>query len=407
MSAAYGTPEVRVAGLRATVTFNLENRSRETWRPEGGFAVGSHLFDKETLALLDEGPRTVPARDLAPGGSERVEVTFELPPEPGRYRVYISPMVEGEAWFYERGWPFVVIDAIVDAASARVEGTRITTSAKLRTGRMWRSAARVFSLPFQSIWRNRSLMRSMVRRDILGRYRGSFGGWFWTILNPLLLMLTYFFVFGVVLNAKFGNDPSRTAFALYFLAGMLPWLAFSEAVGRSPVNMLEYRSFIKKLRFPVETLPVNLMLSGLVSEAFGLLIFLIGFVAFRGMVPASVVWLPALIVPQMLLTAGVCWFLAALGVFVRDLAQINGFLLTILFFLTPICYSETGMPAAAKLLLKKNPIYVLVAGYRAVFLEGRAPDWGPLWKLWLLAAVVFLAGHAWFHKLRKSFADII
>lgn len=407
MSVAYGTPEVRVVGLRATVTFNLENLSQETWRPESGFAIGSHLFDRESLALLDEGPRTVPVADLVPGGSERVEVRFDLPPEAGRYRVYVSPMVEGEAWFYERGWPFVVIDATVGSASAHVEGTRVTTAGKLRTGRAWRSLTRVFTLPFQGIWSNRSLMRSMVRRDILGRYRGSFGGWFWTILNPLLLMLTYFFVFGVVLEAKFGNDPSKTSFALYFLAGMLPWLAFSEAVGRAPLNMLEYRSFIKKLRFPVETLPVNLMLSGLVSEAFGLLIFLIGFVAIRGVLPVSVVWLPALIVPQMLLTAGVCWFLAALGVFVRDLAQINGFLLTILFFLTPICYSEVGMPAAAKVLLKKNPIYVLVAGYRAVFLEGRAPDWGPLWKLWVLAAIVFLAGHAWFHKLRKSFADII
>jgi lipopolysaccharide transport system permease protein len=407
MSAAYGTPEVRVAGWRATVTFNLENRSQDTWRPESGFAIGSHLFDRETMALLDEGPRSAPAKELPPGAVERVEISFELPPEPGRYCIYISPMVEGEAWFYERGWPFIVIDAVVDPSGAQVERTRIATAAKLRTRRLWRSATRVFSLPFQSIWHNRSLMRSMVRRDILGRYRGSFGGWFWTILNPLLLMATYFFVFGVVLGSKFGKDPSKTAFALYFFAGMLPWLAFSEAVGRSPVNMLEYRSFIKKLRFPVETLPVNLMLSGLVSEAFMLVIFLIASVGIRGVMPASVVWLPALIVPQMLLTAGVCWFLAALGVFVRDLAQVNGFLLTILFFMTPICYSETGMPAAAKMLLNKNPIYILVAGYRAVFLEGRAPDWGPLWKLWLLAAIVFLAGYAWFHKLRKSFADII
>ncbi|MCU1257318.1 MAG: type transporter [Bryobacterales bacterium] len=407
MSAAYGSPETSLAGLRVTVSFVLENQSRETWRPEAGFAIGSHLFERETLTLLDEGPRTVPARDIAPGQTEKVEVTLELPPEPGRYRIYVSPMVEGEAWFYERGCPFVVVDAVVDVGVARIRRTRVATAAQLRTGRLWRSLTRVFTLPFQSIWRNRSLMRSMVRRDILGRYRGSFGGWFWTILNPLLLMLTYFFVFGVVLNAKFGTDPSRTGFALYFLAGMLPWLAFSEAVGRSPVNMLEYRTFIKKLRFPVETLPVNLMLSGLVSEAFGLLIFLIAFVAVRGALPVSVVWLPALIVPQMLLTAGLCWFLAALGVFVRDLAQINGFLLTILFFLTPICYSEAGMPAAAKLLLKKNPIYVLVAGYRAVFLEGRAPDLGPMWKLWVLSIIVFLAGHAWFYKLRKSFADII
>ncbi len=407
MSSAWGTPEVRASALRLTVVATLENQSAETWQPASGFAVGSHLFDRETHALIDEGPRTVPSRDLAPGGSEPVVVEIDLPAESGRYQIYVSAMSEGEAWFYERGWPFLVIDAAVDHGTARVERTRVTTLAKLRSARVWRSARRVFTLPFQIIWRNRKLMRSMVRRDILGRYRGSFGGWFWTILNPLLLMLTYFFVFGVVLQARFGSDPSKTGFALYFLAGMLPWLAFSEAVGRSPVNMLEHRTFIKKLRFPVETLPVNLMLAGLVSEVFGLLIFVLGLVAVRGVPPPTVIWLPALIVPQMLLTAGLCWFLAALGVFVRDLAQINGFVLTILFFLTPICYSEAGMPAAARGLLKKNPLYVLVAGYRAIFLEGRAPDAGPLWKLWLLAFFVFLAGYAWFHKLRRSFADVI
>ena len=144
----------------------------------------------------------------------------------------------------------------------------------------------------------------MVRRDIMARYRGSFGGTLWTFLNPLLLMATYFFVFGVVLRTRFAGDNSRTGFVLYFLAGMLPWLAFSEAVGRSPYVILEYRSFVKKIVFPLETLPVNLVISGAVTEAFGLLIFVIGLLAVRHAVPASVIWLPLLLVPQILFTAG-------------------------------------------------------------------------------------------------------
>jgi lipopolysaccharide transport system permease protein len=261
--------------------------------------------------------------------------------------------------------------------------------------------------PVRTVWSNRSLIRTMVRRDILERYRGSFGGAFWTVLNPLLLMLTYFFVFGVVLQARFGADPSRSGFALYFLAGMLPWLAFNEAAGRAPTVMLEHRNFVKKLVFAVETLPVNLVVSGLVSEAFTLVLFTGGFFLARGTVPPSVLWLPVLIVPQVLFTAGVCWFLAALGVFVRDLGQFIGFLLTLWFFLTPICYPEASLPGWAVPVLAKNPIYILVRGYRAVFLEGQAPAFGPVWKLWVLSAAVFIAGHAWFYKLRKSFADII
>ncbi len=270
-----------------------------------------------------------------------------------------------------------------------------------------RTPARAVLYPMRTTWRNRGLIRTMVRRDIVGRYRGSFAGVFWTVINPLLLMLTYFFVFGIVLRTRFGADTSRSAFALYFLAGMLPWLAFSEAVGRSANVLLEHRNFIKKLVFAVETLPVNLVVSGLVSEFFAILLFC-GFVLVaRGSVPWTVVWLPALLIPQILFTAGVTWFLAALGVFLRDLGQIIGFLLTLWFFVTPICYPETSLPKEFQPLFAKNPIYVLVRGYRAIFLEHRPPDFGPLWKLWVVAVVVFVLGHAWFYKLRKTFADII
>ena len=194
---------------------------------------------------------------------------------------------------------------------------------------------------------------------------------------------------------------------LYFVAGMLPWLAFAEAVGRSPTIILEHRNFVKKLVFAVETLPVNLVGSGLVNQFFAVLLYCAFLLTVRHSVPASVLWLPVLLVPQILFTAGLSWFLAALGVFARDLGQIMGFVMTIWFFITPICYAESSLPKAAVPLMSKNPIYVLVRGYRAIFLENHAPDFGPLWKLWLLAAVVFIAGHGWFYKLRKSFADMM
>jgi lipopolysaccharide transport system permease protein len=270
-----------------------------------------------------------------------------------------------------------------------------------------RAAGRAVRYPLAGIWRNWSLIRSMVGRDIRGRYRGSFGGMFWTVLNPLLLMITYFFVFGIVLRARFGNDPSRAGFVLYFLAGMLPWLAFSEAAGRAPFVMLEHRNFVKKLVFPLEILPVNLVLAGLVTEVIALVIFGAGLLGARGAVPVTVLWLPLLLVPQVLFTAGLSWFLAALGVYVRDLGQVNGFLLTLWFFLTPICYPVEALPREALPALAENPMFILVAGYRAIFLEHQPPAWGPLWKLWLVALAVFFLGHAFFYKLKKSFADVI
>ena len=195
-------------------------------------------------------------------------------------------MREHVAWFYEAGWPFLLIDiAVDDNGRAALLGWRIADKRAVSRRRLGRSIRRAFTLPLQSIWRNRNLIRTLVRRDVLSRYSGSFGGAFWAVLNPLLLMLTYFFVFGIVLNAV--RRPSRSAFALTFLAGMLPWLAFSEAVGRSPFIMVEHRGFIKKLVFPVETLPVNLVASGLVTEFFGVILFALALLLVRGQLPAD------------------------------------------------------------------------------------------------------------------------
>jgi lipopolysaccharide transport system permease protein len=211
----------------------------------------------------------------------------------------------------------------------------------------------------------------------------------------------------VVLKTRFTANARASDYVLYFLAGMLPWLAFSEAVGRSPYVILEYRNFVKKLVFPLETLPANLVISGAVTEVVALVIFVCGLLLARHSIPASVLWLPMLIIPQLLLTAGVCWFLAALGIFVRDLGQIMGFILTLWFFLTPICYPESNLPEWAMKFLWLNPIFVLVRGYRAVFLLDRAPDLIPLAVLWAAAAATAVCGYAWFHRLRRSFADVI
>jgi homopolymeric O-antigen transport system permease protein len=409
MSASYASLDVRLDPATRTVhaAFDIRNQSSETWRAAEGFGIGYHLFDAATSTLIVDGARVCPERDVKPGETAHVRLEFELPAEDGDYQTILSPMREDVRWYYEAGWPFLLVEAAVRNGAAAIEKVRVATAATLRRERTLRGIGRAFVYPLLTIWNNRSLIRVMVRRDVLGRYRGSFGGSFWTIFNPLLLMLTYFFVFAVVLQTKFPGDPSRSGFALYYLAGMLPWLAFSEAVGRSASVMLEHRNFVKKLVFAVETLPVNLVVSGLVTEFFAVILFCGVLLAVRHSVPATVAWLPLLLVPQILFTAGLSWFLAALGVFVRDLGQILGFLLTIWFFATPICYPETSLPSSATLLLAKNPIFILVRGYRAILLDHHAPAFGSLWKLWLLSLVVFILGHAWFYKLRKSFADLI
>lgn len=409
MSASYQLQKVELDSSTNTVhsEFTLHNNSPETWRAAENFAVGYHLFDAETGNLIVDGPRVHPGRDVKPGETMPVTLKFGLPPEDGRYQVYLSPMRENVCWYYEKGWPFLLVEAATEDGVTSLGRVRLATQASMQREQLGRAIGRALVYPVQTIWRNRGLIRVMVRRDVLGRYRGSFGGSFWTVMNPLLLMLTYFFVFGFIMNTTFPEDPTRAGFALYYLAGMLPWLAFSETVGRSPSVMLEHRNFVKKLVFAVETLPVNLVVAGLVSELFAIVLFCVFLLVVRHRVPVAILWLPALLIPQLLFTAGLSWFLAALGVFVRDLGQILGYLLTIWFFATPICYPEQSLPAYLAPLVAKNPIYILVRGYRAIFLHNQPPAFGSLWKLCVLSIIVFVLGHAWFYKLRKSFADII
>jgi len=407
MSVLYPSSEIRLEGGRLSASFEIENRSDETWRRLEGFAIGHQILDADTELLVVDGERIPLGSDLRPGERVRVAVSIEIPQEPGRYWIYISPMREGVCWYYEAGWRFFVVEAVVENGQVRLERVRQTNIRVVNWRRFLRSSLRACVLPWRSIWENRRLIRSMVVRDISRRYSGSFGGLFWTVLNPAMLMLTYFFVFGIVLQARLGSDASRSSFVLYFLAGMLPWLPFSEAVARAPVVILEHRSFVKKLVFPVETLPVNLVVAGLVTEALALVLFLVFVFISRGSISPTLVWLPALAIPQILFTMGVCWFAAALSVYVRDVVQVSGLVLTLWFFLTPICYPETSLPPEVRLILAKNPLYVLVKGYRAILLEGQAPVLNSLWKLWLLSLATAIIGHAWFHKLKKSFPDVI
>ena len=168
------------------------------------------VIDPSTESLLDEGESADP------------DVRVTLPEGDGAYRVQIAPANDRAR--------FTFVDAQVTEGRLIAQAPRQTSAAAMSRQRFFRAVPKAFLYPVRSLVRNHKLMTSMVRRDILARYRGSFGGSLWTILNPLLLMATYFFLFGVVLKQKFEGG----SYVLYFLAGILPWLAFSEAVGRSP-----------------------------------------------------------------------------------------------------------------------------------------------------------------------------
>jgi lipopolysaccharide transport system permease protein len=406
VSMSYRDIRVQARGSVLEASLAIENKSRQTWTNQN-FSLGWQFFDPQSNRFLEEGAWTPVAGDVAPGQAAKFELSIPVP-DAGAYEIYVSHIQPPASWAYARGEPFLRILVEASEGGLQVVAQEIATLRSLRWRRIRAALPRLFASPVRTIAQNHRLIRSMARRDILARYRGSFGDFFWTILNPLLLMATYFFVFGIVLQNRYGADQSRTGFALYFIAGMLPWLAFSEPVGRAASVILEHRNFVKKLVFPLDTLPVNHVLAGLVTELFGAGVFIAALLIIRHTVPAAVLWLPVLLVPQLLFTLGLCWFLAALGVYMRDLGQIMALVLTIWFFITPICYQEsTNLSPAVLAVMRQNPLYTLVRGYRAVFLEGHAPELLPLVKLWVIALALFFLGHVWFYRLRKSFADVI
>lgn len=370
---------------------------RVALKPVRDEASGWQLLDARTGALIEEGPWV----------TEPAESEVPLPPEDGEYRVLVSTVSPERGWAYARGGNMRVVDVAMRGGAMTILRDRSTTLRALRWEGLPRRVATFLVEPWALLWHNRDLVFAMVSRDLEGRYKGSYGDRLWTVAQPLLLMLAYWFVFGLVLKTRFGDDPNPAVYMLFFLCGMLPWLAISEAIGRAPNVILEHRNFVKKLVFPVEILPANLAFSGLVSGGLALIVYLFFLMATRERIPPQVLWLPVVLVPQLMFTIGVCWAWAAIGLFARDLAQINGFLLTLLFFLTPICYPMEKLPAEALPILQKSPIYKLVGEYRLLFISGAAPDWIVLAQLLMMSVAIFYLGYGVFRKLRPSFPDVL
>jgi lipopolysaccharide transport system permease protein len=261
--------------------------------------------------------------------------------------------------------------------------------------------------PWQHLYQQRRLIQLMAKRDIVGRYKGSFAGLLWTIVNPLALLFIYWFVFSVIFRVRFGADGKPINFVLYVVAGLLPWIAFSEALARSNTCVVENPNLVKKVVFPLEVLPVNCAFASCFNSLVGILALILLASGIRGGIPWTVFLLPLIILPQLLLTAGIGWLLASLGVFIRDINHVISLVLTIWMFVTPIVYPETLVPSALRPILRLNPFTAVVNSYRNVLLDGTLPAAGQWLYLLVVSLVMFFVGFYWFVGTKRAFADVI
>lgn len=241
----------------------------------------------------------------------------------------------------------------------------------------------------------------------VARYRGSALGLVWAVLTPLALIAVFTFLFAGVFNARFTAGGSAWEYALYLFCGLLPWTAFQESLQQSAGVVVAHANLVKRVVFPLETLPVAQALAALAGQLFGTAALIIATLLVRRELHATLLWLPVLLAPQLLLTLGASWLVASLGVFLRDTAQALTLALMVWMYLTPIIYPESVVPERYRALLALNPFTHLVRSYRNCLLEGAAPDWPGLAYFTLCALLTFLLGYWWFARTRKNFADVI
>jgi lipopolysaccharide transport system permease protein len=261
----------------------------------------------------------------------------------------------------------------------------------------------------RSLWRHRFLILQFTRREIEGRYRGSFLGMFWSLAQPLFMLLVYTIVFGIVFQSRWpqARTDSLGEFALIVFCGLTAFGLFSECVGRAAGLIVGVPNYVKKVVFPLEILPVTVLGAAMFHMLVSLVVLLAAQLVVVGSIPWTIVLLPVVLLPAVFLSLGAMWFLASLGVFVRDIGQATGIFVQALFFLTPIFYSLEMIPEPMRTLIRFNPMAPVAENFRRVLLWGTLPSLTGL-ALWVLTTGAFMAlGYAWFMQTKKGFADVL
>lgn len=259
-----------------------------------------------------------------------------------------------------------------------------------------------------SIYRNRRLIVDLIKREVVGRYKGSTLGLLWSFFNPILMLAVYTFLFSVVFKARWlGGSDSKVEFALVLFSGLLMFNLFAEVLNRAPGLILNNANYVKKVIFPLEILPVVTLGAAAFHMLVSLAVWLIFFLVFFRVPSWTALQVILIFVPLALMTLGLAWSLASLGVYLRDVGQVIGFVTTVLMFLSPVFYPVAALPEEFRAIMYLNPITYIIEDTRNVMIWGKSLDWLH-WGSWTaLSALTAWLGFAWFQKTRRGFADVL
>jgi lipopolysaccharide transport system permease protein len=263
------------------------------------------------------------------------------------------------------------------------------------------------TLFLRNLVERRSLLFQLVRRDFEQRFIGSAMGWIWGVIHPLVLLVSWWYVFSVCLGMKLPAGEVTQNYALYLFAGMLPWLLFSDTVQRSASSLLDQANLITKTVFPSEIVPVSVFLSALVSHLLAVALMVAAAGIWENQIGIFLLLLPVYMLALGLFAVGLGWIVASLHVFLRDTAQMLSVILTLWFWVTPIMIPETSIPSWARFLTYANPLYYGVRAYRQILLTSDVPNPSDLLMLTAYGAGMFVVGGLFFRYMKRGFADVL
>lgn len=260
-----------------------------------------------------------------------------------------------------------------------------------------------------SFWRNLSLIRQLVRREVALRYRGSLVGLAWSLVNPLLMLLVYTFVFTEVFKARWGgvSEGGKADFAVILFVGLIAHGLLAESLSRAPTLVLSHANYVKKVVFPLEILPWVSLGSTLFHTIVSIVALLLVQFAVAQRMPWTAVLVPVVFAPLVLASLGFSWGLASLGVYVRDIAQMTPIVTTVLMFLAPVFYPTSALPPRYQRWLLLNPLTFVIEEARKVLVWGELPNWAGLLMYFVISTAVAWAGFWWFQRTRRGFADVL
>jgi lipopolysaccharide transport system permease protein len=262
--------------------------------------------------------------------------------------------------------------------------------------------------PFEALLDHRSLTVELARRDILGRYRGASFGLLWSLISPFLMLMIYTFAFGTVMGGRWPQvEEGESSFSIILFAALIVHGFFSECLVKAPMLVVANPNFVKRVIFPIDILPWPLVLSALFHTCTTLLVFLVLRLVMDGQVEWTTVFFPLVMLPLVVLCLAMAWFLASLGVYLRDITQVTPLLSLAMLFLSTAMMPIEAVPQAYRWVFVLNPLSFIIDQTRNVLLWGLYPDWVGLGIYLLVAIVLVYAARYFFATTRRGFADVL